>query len=335
MPRTGVEDKPAWRAVPAAVRASVDALCGSPVVRGARVWGGYAPTPTFQLLLADGRRVFLKGTSPTSNATMVRALDSEQRVYTELGALISPFAPRYLGALRESGWHVLLLEDAGPATIPPWSAESGRRVAHACAEFHASTLASDLPAWLDLPERWVAPITWSRVERDSGHLRKVAALAGPRAAEAHRWLGEALPTLQQYGDHAAEVTGPFALLHGDIRSDNLRYRDGRLYLFDWPWANAGRPEFDVVPFAQSVAVDGGPNPERVLEWYEERLALRPDAVDAALAWIAAFFAQHAWEPEVPGLPRLRAFQRRQLAVVLAWAARRFGLPYPGWVAELG
>ncbi|HEV2235583.1 MAG TPA: hypothetical protein VGR57_02885, partial [Ktedonobacterales bacterium] len=110
----------------------------------------------------------------------------------------------------------------------------------------------------------------------------------------------------------------------DTRSDNLRFAGGRLVLFDWPWAGVGRPELDVAAFAQSVTVEGGAAPERVVAWYAERLPLRDEALDAAVAWLAAFFALRAWEPELPDLPRLRGFQRRQLAVVLAWAARRLG-----------
>jgi hypothetical protein len=52
--RRGVEAKPPRRAVPTAVRHEVDRLFESPVVRAARVWGGYSPTPTFRLTLADG-----------------------------------------------------------------------------------------------------------------------------------------------------------------------------------------------------------------------------------------------------------------------------------------
>jgi hypothetical protein len=34
---------------------------------------------------------------------------------------------------------------------------------------------------------------------------------------------------------------------------------------------------------------------------------------------------------MPGLPRIRSIQRRQLKATLAWAARRFLLPEPRWL----
>jgi hypothetical protein len=114
----------------------------------------------------------------------------------------------------------------------------------------------------------------------------------------------------------------------------LRFTGGRLSLFDWPSVEVGRPEFDVVAFAQSIAVEGGPGPEQFVDWYGERLALRGDALDAGVAWLAGFFADLAWRPAIPGLPRLRRFQRQQLAVMLAWTSRRLHLPEPTWVSEL-
>ena len=58
------------------------------------------------------------------------------------------------------------------------------------------------------------------------------------------------------------------------------------------------------------------------------------AAFVAVAWIAGFFADLAWRPPIPGLPRLRAFQRQQLGVMLAWASRRLHLSEPDWVSEL-
>jgi aminoglycoside phosphotransferase (APT) family kinase protein len=128
--------------------------------------------------------------------------------------------------------------------------------------------------------------------------------------------------------------GPYAILHGDLRSDNLRFNPGQLYLFDWPSISLGRPEWDIVAFAQSVAVENGPLPEQIITWYGEKFPLRTDAVEGALAWWLTFFAQRAWQPEIPGLPRLRRFQRQQLAVLISWAARHWSFPSPGWVKRL-
>lgn len=71
-----------------------------------------------------------------------------------------------------------------------------------------------------------------------------------------------------------------------------------------------------------------------MDWYAERGPVREAMVDAAVAWLAGFMARAAWQPELEGLPRLRLFQRQQLAVCLAWAARRLDLSPPAWLAEV-
>jgi hypothetical protein len=334
MARTGAEAKLAWRGVPPAVRQEAGALLGAPVARGMRVWGGYGPAPTFRLRMADGRRAFFKGVYQASSPFARDALAREERVYRELGALIAPWAPRYFGALRVADWHALLLEDLGPKSAPPWTPALARRVAHAYAGFHAATLGLSLPAWLDWPPRLFAESSWDRLATETDSFHTLAALAGARSEEARAWLAAARSALARAGDRASALDSPYALLHLDTRSDNMRFHGGRLALFDWPWAGVGRPEFDVVAFAQSVTVEGGAAPERIVTWYAERLPLRAEALDAAVAWLAAFFALRAWQPEVPELPRLRTFQRQQLAVVLPWAARRLDLPEPAWVAAL-
>ena len=188
MSRTGVEARLPWKRVPQAVRQQIEAALGAPVKRASRIWGGYAPTPTYRLALADGRQAFFKG--------------------------------------------------------------------------------------------------------------------------------------------------PYAILHGDLHSDNLRFTHKQLYLFDWPAITVGRPEWDIVAFAQSVTVEGGPSPEQVMEWYREHFSLNSDAVECALAWWLTFFADRAWRPEIPGLPRVRRFQRQQLGILACWAARQWSLPSPEWAGQL-
>ncbi|HLZ24722.1 MAG TPA: hypothetical protein VKQ30_21600, partial [Ktedonobacterales bacterium] len=204
MSRTGVEDKLPWRSVPDAVRQRVREAMGSPVIHGRRVWGGYGPTPTFRLVLADGRRVFFKGTNRASNDFSRHALAREEQVYRELSGVIGPWAPRFYAAFRRDDWHVLLLEDVGPKSVPPWTSAITRRIAHAYAGFHAATLGHEnLPSWLPRPTESLARVTWSRVAAESDDLRRVAALARGHSEEALDWLRSALPLLSRLTDASA------------------------------------------------------------------------------------------------------------------------------------
>lgn len=331
MSRRGVESKPAWRWVPPAVRAEAERLLGARVARAERVYGGYVPSATFRVRLADGRGAFFKGTYPLPAGSAVRwVLDREERVYRTCASLMRPWAPAFYGSVRRDGWHALLLEDLGPVTVPPWTARKANLAARSYAEFHASTLSRSKPRWLPRDQHRDFASFWSRLAR-AGELARTAGLAGRRSAEARDWLARAVPRLRRASERLRRLRGTWAFLHFDTRSDNIRLHGPLLRVFDWPFASVGPAEFDLAAFAQSVAAEGGPAPEVVLASYAEVLPLREAALDASVAAVAGYFADRAWRPPLAGLPRLRSIQRRQLKAALAWAARRLELPEPQWL----
>ena len=129
------------------------------------------------------------------------------------------------------------------------------------------------------------------------------------------WLTAALPTLRAAAG-AAHLTGD-ALVHLDIRSDNLCIRDGRAVLVDWNHARLANPDLDIAFWLPSLHAEGGPPPETILT----------DSAGLA-AWVAGFFCAHAGGPPIQDAPHVRALQRRQAASALPWAARALGLPPP-------
>lgn len=325
------EPKPPWSAVPLGVRREAERRLGSRVVRATRAYGGYAASATFRLLLANGRRAFFKaGYPPPPGSAAIFPVDREAKRYGALAPLVARWMPRYFGDYRMDAWHVLLMEDLGPPRIPPWTTRGARLATRSYARFHRATLGARLPRWLSRTQHGAFGGYWSQLER-LGQLGDTASLAPGREDEAREWLDVALPVLVAHERALGKARRPFALLHFDTRSDNIRIRRSDLVMFDWPFACAGPVEFDVVAFAQSIASERGPDPERVLAWYEEVLPLRAPEVDASLAGISGYFAHRAWQPPLPGLPRLRGVQRRQLKACLRWAGRRFGLPEPHWL----
>ena len=308
-------------------------ILGSPVARAARVYGGYAPSATFRMILADGRPAFFKGVNATSNDYMRGALPREERVYRELSRFINPWAPAFLGSFKRLDWHVLLLEDCGPQTMPPWSPAKARRSARSFATFHASTHGQPLPRWLSRTGHHELAGFWRSLS-SSGELTRTASLARRRAEEAREWLDVALPVLRDSAERLVRLRAPHSLLQGDTRSDNTRLQGEQLRMFDWNFASVGPHEFDAAAFAQATETEGGPSADRILGWYGEVLPLRDSHLDASVASIAGYFADRAWRPPVSGVPRVRAFQRAQLKVSLAWAARRLALPEPRWLAAV-
>jgi len=329
--RQGAEPKPPWSAVPQEIKDKVATLLRSPVVRAERVYGGYAPSATFRLKLANGKRAFFKASYPKPKGSgAIWVVDAEDRNYRRLGGLIRPWAPRFLGSFARDDWHVLLLEDLGPSTMPPWTAGKARRASRSYARFHRRTIGKLLPRWLSRGGYKEHARFWRELA-ESNEIEHTAALAKRRTDEAREWIDVALPILFEQERRLLRAKAPFALLHFDTRSDNCRLQGDLLRIFDWPFASAGPAEFDLVAFAQGVAAEGGPSPERVLAWYEDVLPLRAEMIDASLAGIAGYFADRAWRPPIPGLPRLRRWQRDQLRECLRWAARRFDLPEPRWL----
>ncbi len=328
------EAKPAWSAVPREVREEAERRLGARVARATIAYGGYAPSATFRLRLADGRHAFFKAAYPLPKDSVVQIpVDQEERRYLALAPVTGRFVPALYASYRLAGWHVLLMEDLGPPTMPPWSPDKTRRAARSYARFHRSTLGKALPRWLSRSQHAHFGVYWSRLE-ERGELGATASLARRRADEAREWLDVALPVLRERERALARSRRPFALLHFDTRSDNVRLLGDRLVMFDWPFGCVGPAEFDTAAFAQAIAAEGGPAPERVVAWYEEILPLRARELDASVAGIAGYFADRAWRPPLRGLPRLRSIQRRQLKATLAWAARRFGLPDPAWLAAV-
>lgn len=332
MSSTGVEEKPPWRVVPREVREKVECTLHGRVAVGSRVWGGYGPSPTFRLRLDDGRRAFLKAVWPGSNEYQRGAHSRELQVYAELEPLISNWSPQMISEFDSGEWRVMLLEDLGPKSAPPWTTSSVKRISTQLAAFHESTLGIELPEWLPSTSDAVNPrlIQWTFDLEDPVH-QKLAALARPTAKDAAQWLSTHLPVPEESTAEYYRHGDGTCLLHMDLRSDNLRIVVGRLKLFDWPHVALGGPELDCVLFAQSVEVEGGPAAEMVLNWYSARLPLDPVRTTGALAVISGYFALHAWQPAIPGLPRLRRFQAAQLRVTLKWVSTRLGLPTPNWV----
>ena len=72
MSRQGAEPKPPWSAVPQDIKDEVARILRSPVARAERVYGGYAPSATFRLKLANGKRAFFKASYPAPTGSGVR-----------------------------------------------------------------------------------------------------------------------------------------------------------------------------------------------------------------------------------------------------------------------
>jgi aminoglycoside phosphotransferase (APT) family kinase protein len=194
---------------------------------------------------------------------------------------------------------VLVIEDLSDADwTKQWDDERVAAVLAALRAVAASpappNTASVRETFADLFDRW------SRVEQDPEPFLSLG-------LRDETWLRRALPALLAVPESLFDGD---ALLHLDVRSDNMCFRDGRAMLVDWNWASFGNPEVDIVGWLPSLAVEGGPAPWEVL----------PEAGEFA-AWVAGVWAAVAGLPPPATAPHVRAIQRAQLAVALDWIDR--------------
>jgi aminoglycoside phosphotransferase (APT) family kinase protein len=286
----------------AQILAAVAAQLGQPAVQSRPVVDrGYTRARRLILRLADGTNAFVKAGMTERTA---HALRQEYRVYAQLQA---PFVPRLLGWV-EGPWPVLILEDLEDAEWPPpWSEPAVEAVLRTLAEVAATTPPAGLP-----------PLAAFREELFSGW-RFVAENPRPFLATgvvSEAWLTAALPSLLAAA-HSVSLEGD-ALLHLDVRSDNLCLREGRAILIDWSFAAVGNPAVDLAAWLPSLHREGGPPPELLL----------PDGA-ALAALTSGFFAWRVGLPLTdPSRERLRQHEFAELQWALPWAARALGWPPP-------
>jgi hypothetical protein len=127
------------------------------------------------------------------------------------------------------------------------------------------------------------------------------------------WLAAALPVLLEASDRT--VLKGDALVHSDVRSDNLGILDGQVRLIDWSDYARGSPWFDRVVWLPSLQREGGPAPWELIT---DSHGLAP--------LIAGYWAARAGLPPIPGAHGVRGLQREQLLAALPWAIRELGLP---------
>src|SRR6266536_709165 len=273
----------AWEQVPFGVRAAIEDVCGSRVVAAWTQPGGFSPGLAARVRCADGARFFVKAVSAQANPDTPRLHRQEGRVLAALEPLIAGRQlpiPRLHGIVDRKPWIALILQDV-----------DGRQPALPAAE----RLGGAFTGWRTLaatPDRGQLD-PWSRA-----HLDRLAQIEAT-------WAGHAT------GD---------TLLHADIRADNLLLTGHGPVVVDWPWACQGAAVFDLILFAPSVAMQGGPPPADLLARSRHGRAARRDTVTALVCGLAGYLTERSLRPPPLGLPTVRSFQAAQGAVARRWLA---------------
>ena len=251
----------------------------------------------FTVDLDDRRRVFVKAATGTHTAPWLRR---EAEVYAHLHG---SFMPELIAFEDDPVEPLLILEDLSDADWDVrWDTARVSAVRSALDAIAASTPPPNTPSVREMLADFGR---WADVKADPEPFLST----GIRTRE---WLDRALPILEAAAD-GSPIDGN-ELLHLDVRSDNLCFRDGRAILVDWNWCCTGPADFDVAAWLPSLATEGGPRPWELL----------PGA-GAYAAMLAGVWAAVVGLPPPATAPTVREGQRRQLETALAWCERELSL----------
>jgi aminoglycoside phosphotransferase len=301
-----------WAEVPDAVRTWAAGVGGGPPRSTPDLSGGFSPGAT-TLLDCPGGGIFVKAVGAALNPESPGFHRREAVVSAALPS--APEFPRLLSVYDDGDW-VALAFDAidGRPPLHPWDAHELRAAVHALDALHDALTPNPVPD---------APTAGDRLAHLFGGWAALAALDSPPAGLGP-WSARHLDRLVELESGWRDAVAGPTLLHCDVRADNLLVTSGGVVFVDWPHACVGERVMDLVAWAPSVALEGGPDPEELLALSAPSSAVDPDVVAVLVAAFAGFLVSHSLQPAPPGLPTLRGFQGAQGAVALAWLERLTG-----------
>ncbi|HEY0719364.1 MAG TPA: phosphotransferase [Streptosporangiaceae bacterium] len=303
-----------WRDVPQAVRTAIGRVCGAPVAEAWTQPGGFSPGVAARVRCADGTRWFVKAASAGLNPDTPRLHRQEANVLAGLDELIAAGrlpVPRLRGTAERGPWFALVLEDvAGRQPVLPW--QDGELSLVLAALGHLAEALTPAPASVR------APAVTDYLAADFTGWRTLA--AAPVDDRIDPWSRARLPELAALEATWDAHTAGSTLLHADLRADNLLLTGNSVMVVDWPHACRGAAFIDLVLFAPSVAMQGGPEPSALLAQARPGPAVSPPALAAVVCALAGYFTKRSLQPAPPGLPTVRRFQAAQGEVTRRWLA---------------
>jgi Ser/Thr protein kinase RdoA (MazF antagonist) len=309
-PAAGV--RVAFEAVPVGVRSAIEQVCGSPVVEARTQPGGFSPGVAARVSCADGSRHFVKAVSAEVNRRSVEIYRQERDVLTALEPAILASdlpIPRLRGSVDLDSWVALILDDVdGRHPAEPWDPGELGLVVAALGRLAVALT----PAPIEVPtvgEKYARPFTGWRRLAESG-----------RPDGLDSWTRAHIDDLaaleSTWGTHVAGDT----LLHADVRADNILLTGDDVVIVDWPHACRGAAFVDLVFFAPSVAMQGGPELDELLAMSAAGRSAETRQVAAMVCALGGYFTYQSLQPAPAGLPTVRAFQAAQGEVTRRWLA---------------
>jgi hypothetical protein len=292
-----------WDLLPPVLRREIERRVGSRVVSADSAGAGFTPGFASVLTCADGSRHFVKAASRKAQRPFAETYGEEAR---RLRAL-PPGVPstRLRWTHQDELWVVLGLEYVdGRNPSRPWHRDDLERCLDALEPFADCTPppALALPA---LEDELAGCLTcWGPVAARSPDL--------PHLTEA-RALAEGF----------REAVAGEALVHTDVRDDNLMLAGGGALVCGWGWPARGAAWVDTVTLLVAAHGDGL-DADGVLSRRRLTRDVPDGHVDALLALLAGFFLEQAAQPVPNSSPYLREHHRWYADATWSWLSQRRG-----------
>jgi Phosphotransferase enzyme family len=296
------------------------------VVGATSISGGFSPGMIEQLLLDDGRSVFVKASSSELNPVTPTLHLREALLIQQFPASI-PHAS-WIATVNVAPWIGLITEflPGGNPEVPVTQSSVGGMLdlVDRIAESKPISIAGLAPIGESrISSFWFGADQFRRANCLS--ILPTSAFGAALDAETRSWLVQHLVDVCDLERGFFEVAGGDHVIHGDLRADNVVATPDRGFVaVDWAWASLGSPLFDLVGVLPSLHLDGGPSPWEVISMSKVgRIATSAD-VRTLVAGISGYFMWASMQPPPPGIPTVRAFQASQARVCIAWL-RKLGV----------
>ncbi|PKQ26997.1 MAG: aminoglycoside phosphotransferase [Actinobacteria bacterium HGW-Actinobacteria-4] len=303
-----------WPDLPHRVRDRVADLAGAEVVNARGTTTGFGPGFAGIVDLANGTRVFVKATGEHEHPWSIGLARAELRANAALPETVP--APRLLwsdqGAWTLAGFECL--EGASPSL--PWSTSDLGRVFDALTDLARTPLT---------PGHALIPIVtsdtefftvWESFAKRPKQERLAAAARGGRWGE---WALRHVDTFVAWECEAAAACAGGALVHGDLRADNVVIDTcGKAWMVDWPHATVGAPWLDLAFFLPSVEMQGGGSALEHFRSHPLGVSVGHRELRAVVTVLTGYFMLSSWQDAPEQIPRLREFQAAQAIPAARW-----------------
>lgn len=294
--------RPEWASLPPAIRSAVIGAIGGRYVSDSPAHGGFSASYAGVVVTTVGR-AFVKACGADWHADSLHFLREEIRTVSMLPPRLGPS----VRAAVETDAGVALVLEAIDGRHPgaPWTTGDLDAIAASMARLSGTPA----PEQMERAEDRMIPgfTRWAQITEDplllTGLPTSLRALV-PVLVEVEKGLRDALR-----GD---------AVVHDDLRADNILISDGEARLLDWPHARRGAAWVDLPCFLPSVEASGGPRCEDAWRIFAAHGAPDQHTLLPVISGFASFLWFTQAQPEIPQLPGLRAFQRQQAVPALRW-----------------